>query len=163
MGGMALDLTGADTSGFDAMDAGTYDAVVFKAEMQETKGGPNAKLPAGTPKLNIQFKITEGGEDGKYFNRRQFTSYTFPPADYDKDKAAKMKGMLVRFLVAIGYEEKKVTAGKFNLDVEDLTGRECRIVVAKKPKYQGEPGEMDNEVKGVKAPGSGGSSGGGLI
>lgn len=163
MGGMALDLTGADTSGFAPIDAGTYDAVVFKAEMQETKGGPGSKLPAGTPKLNIQFKITEGGEDGKFYNRRQFTSYTFPPADYDKDKAAKMKGMLVRFLTAIGYDEKKVTGGKFNLDIEDLTGRECRIVVALKPKYQGAEGEMDNEVKGVKAAGSSSASAGGLI
>jgi hypothetical protein len=155
-----LDLSGADTSGFDTIKAGTYDAVVFKAEMQETKGGPEAKMPAGTPKLNIQLKITEE----PYNNRRVFTSYVIPPADYDPTKAAKMKGMFVRFLTAIGYDEKKVQSGKFNLDIEDLSGRECRVVVGVKPKWGGAEGETDNEVKGVKAIGdTSGATSGGLL
>jgi hypothetical protein len=150
MSGMPLDLSGADVKGFDPIPAGVYDATVFKAEMQETKGGPEAKMPAGTPRLNVQFRLA--AEEGEpFYNRRFFTSYTFPPADYDKAKAAKMQGMFVRFLTAIGYEEKKVMGGKFNLDVEDLAGRECRIVVALKPKYGGAEGEFDNEVKGVKS------------
>lgn len=156
-----LDLSGADLKGFDPIPAGVYDAIVVKAEMLETKGGADAKLPAGTPRLNIQFKI-DGGE---FDNRRVFTSYTFPPDSYDKAKGAKMKGMFVRFMVALGFDEKKLTSGKFNLDVDEITGRECRVVVALKPKYMGEEGEMDNEVKGVKARGEGGGSGGsgGLI
>lgn len=159
----SLDLSGADLRGFDPIPAGVYDAVVFKAEMQETKGGPEAKLPAGTPKVNIQFKITDGGEGAPFFNRRVFSSYVIPPEDYDKDKAAKLKGMLVRFLVAVGYDEKKVQSGKFSLDMDDLTGRDCRVVVALKPKYGGAEGEMDNEVKGVKAAGETASTAGGLL
>lgn len=151
-----LDLTGADTKGFDAIPSGTYACTVFEAQMQETKGGPEAKLPAGTPKINVQFRISEGEHE----NRRLFNAYVIPPADYVN--AAKLKGMLVNFLKAVGYDEKKIVSGKFNLDVEDLIGREVNVVVGQKPKYNGAEGEMDNEVRGVKAPGAV-NSGGGLL
>lgn len=151
-----LDLSGADAGGFEAIPSGTYDCVVQEAEWQETKGGQDAKLPAGTPRLNVQFKvIQEFAKDGtKVLNRRLFNGYTIPPADYDVEKSARMKGMMVNFLKAVGYDEKQITSGKFKLDVTDLTGRECRVVVGQKPKYNGEPGEMDNEVRGVKPVGS---------
>ena len=153
-----LDLTGADTTGFDPLPSGAYNCTVFAAEMQETKGGPEAKLPEGTPKINVQFRISEGD----YENRRLFNAYVIPPADYVN--APKLKGMLVRFLEALGYDEKKITSGKFNLDVEDMIGRECVVVVGQKPKYNGAEGEMDNVVKGVKPAGAGtGSTGGGLL
>lgn len=153
-----LDLSGADTKGFDVIPSGAYNATVFAAEMQETQGGPAAKLPAGTPKVNVQFRIS----DGEYENRRVFNSFVIPPADYEN--AAKLKGMLVRFLVALGYDEKKITSGKFDLDMEDLIGRECTVVVGQKPKYNGAEGEMDNVVKGIKPAGAAtGATGGGLL
>jgi hypothetical protein len=158
-----LDLSGADLKGFEPIPAGVYDAEIFKAEMGETKGGPEAKLPAGTPRLNVQFRIVDGGEGSPVYNRRVFTSFNFPDESYDAAKRAKAQGFFVRFMVAIGYDQKKLTNGKFQLDVEDLGGRECRVVVAQKPKYGGVEGEMDNEVKGVKERGEGSGSGSGLL
>lgn len=150
-----LDLSGADLKGFDPLPAGQYNAEVFSVKMEETQGG--GKLPAGTPRLNVQFRITEG----EYENRRVFGGYIIPPNDYEK--AAIMKGMFVRFLIAVGYDEKKVTSGKWTFDADDFPGRACVVTVAVEPK-RNDPGEMTNVVKAVKAPGSAtGNSGGGLL
>ena len=151
-----LDLSGADDSAFDPIPSGAYPAVVFEAAMTETKGGPEAKLPAGTPMLKVQFKITH--ED--YDNRRAFTNYVFPPEDYDQSKAAKLKGNLVRFLTALGYDRDKIVSGKFKLDVEELVGKECTVVLGQQ-EYNG---ETTNNVKGVKPAGElVGGSGSGLL
>lgn len=147
-----LDLSGADLKGFDPLPAGSYNATIFSAEMQETSGA--GKTPAGTPKLNIRFNVT----DEPFVNRVLWGNYVIPPDDYDK--AAQLKGMLVRFLTAVGYDEKKLTSGKFNLDLEDLAGRECVVTVKVEPKYGGEEGEMTNAVTGVKPAGSKTSGGG---
>jgi len=55
-------------------------------------------------------------------------------------------------------------SGKFNLDVEDLTGRECVVTVKVEQKYNAEPGVMTNTITGVKPAGSAtGTPAGGLI
>lgn len=157
-----LDLSGADTSGFDALPAGSYHCEVYKVEMQETKGGPNAKLPAGTPRMNVQFRVlgktgeAEQGEESPHYNRRLFNGYTFPPAKaadgskYPADKAAKMKGMIARFFVALGYTEEEVVSNEFAPDFEEMPGRACIVTIKVKQKYNGAEGELDNEVTGVK-------------
>lgn len=172
-----LDLSGADTSGFGGIPGGTYDAVIFAAKMEATKGAtehnPNPKLPKGTPMINVQFKITGGpdpetgehevGDDYKYFNRRAFRTFVIPP---DKiggkpyEHAARMKGMLVRFLQAAGYSDDDLASDEFDLDVEDLASRPVRITLSKKVKYGLNPEaedfdandneNFDNEVTGVK-------------
>jgi hypothetical protein len=119
-----LDLSGADLKGFDAIPSGSYDAIIFEVGEVETEN-PDGNLPVGTKGLNVQFKL-DGGE---YDNRRLFSRYWFPPADYDKTKRDKMLGMFARFLMAVGYSEKEVTGGKFKLDHDDLVGRECKISV----------------------------------
>lgn len=152
-----LDLSGADLKGFDPIPAGQYPAEVFEVKMEETQGGEGAKLPAGTPRVNVQFRIT----DGEYENRRVFNSYVLPPADYEK--AAIMKGMFVRFLIAVGYDEKKVTSGKWTFDADDFPGRACTVTVAQQPKRGGAEGEMVNVVKAVKPAGDTSGGGGGLL
>lgn len=149
-----LDLSDADTSGFEPLPSGLYDCVVFEAAWAETKGREGSKLPAGTPMLKIQFKVI----DPEFDNRRLFTQFVIPPDSYDKEKAAKMKGMLVRFLTALGYDEKKLTSGKFNLNLDDLQGREC-VVVAGQDKDLVDPTQMTNVVKAIKPAGSKISSG----
>lgn len=151
----ALNLAGADTKGFDAFPSGTYDAEVFEVSMTAIKG-EDGKLPKGTPGFNVQFKIT-GGE---YDNRRVFNNYWIAPAKVNGkkyDKKAMMDGMLVRFFVAIGYDEDQVTGGDFDPDLEDMIGKECRVVVGQK-EYEG---ETQNYLKGVKPAGE--SVGAGLI
>jgi Protein of unknown function (DUF669) len=137
-----LDLAGADLRGFDAIDSGRYDAKVGRAEWQKTKGGDNAKLPAGTPMLNIAYIIDGGEYDGRWV----FSKYVLPPADYDEKKASQMKGSLARMLMALGYPEDQVTSGGFSIDLEDLEERECNISVRKRMWE----GDFVNDVTGVR-------------
>lgn len=141
-----LDLSGADTTGFDPIPAGTYAATVFKADMKETKGGENAKLPAGTKMINVQFRISDEEE---YVNRRVFRQYVIAPAKVDGKKyehKAMMDGMLARFFESIGYSMEEITSGNFNMDLGDFAGRECRVTL----KIVTYNGEQKNEVTGVK-------------
>lgn len=179
-----LDLSQASDTSFDPFSSGTYDAVVYEAKMDEIKNKDgNGKLPAGTPMIKVQFKITGGpagnefpedgvgdakpfeagsGEDYKLFNRRVFRNYIIPPAKLDGKKYEHyemMNGMLVRFLTSLGFTEEEVKAGDFDLNLEDLAGRECRVVVATKqykPDPENEPDKVitQNEVKGTKPAGA---------
>lgn len=178
-----LDLTENEGGGFDAFSSGTYDAVVYEAKMDEIKNADGkGKLPAGTPMIKVQFKITGGpagqfvveegkdpktyeagqGEDYALNNRRVFRNYIIPPKMIDGqayEHYALMNGMLVRFLTALGYDEEVVTQPDFDLDLNDLSGQECRIVVGQKS-YKDpsstpeEPPVIQNEVKGVKPAGA---------
>jgi hypothetical protein len=141
-----LNLTGAETD--STLESGNYNCEVFEAEWAATKGGPDAKLPEGTPKLNVQFRVV----DPAFQNRRLFYSLVVPPDDYAS--AAKMKGMLVNLLVALGYEKAKVQSAKFQVELSDLIGRACVVRVSKDQKYGGVEGEFQNNVKGVKPAGS---------
>lgn len=156
--GGALDLSGADTKGFEALDSATYDCELFDFTWAETKGpraeNPDAKMPAGTPMLKLQLKVIEE----PYENRRLFDQFVIPPDDYDSEKRAKMLGALVRFFVAMGMDEAKVKDKKFKLNeaLENLVGEPVRVTVSKKQKYGTKPedNEWDNEVKGYKPIGS---------
>lgn len=156
MSGLNLDLSGASESNFDVIPSGTYDAVVFDVQQKATKGGPTAKLPAGTPMLSVQFKLVGGDVD----NRRVFTNYVIAPEkikDAETGRTVKNEnkgtsdGILYGFLKALGYDPDAIKSGQFALDFDDMKGRECRVKVGQR-EYQG---EMQNEVKGVKPAGSG--------
>jgi hypothetical protein len=155
-----LDLSGADNSGFEAVDAGAYNATVFEISQVETSG--SGKLPAGTPMVKVQF----AAQDEEIANRRFFTNYVIPNETQQPDaqKRARGLGMFVNFLVALGEDEKKLKTKGFDLEgLQDLVGRECVIKVGKEL-YKRSPeddGEWTNPVKAVKPAGSpiGGSSG----
>jgi hypothetical protein len=104
--------------------------------------------------IKVQFKITDEG----FVNRRAFAQYIIPPKDYDKEKAAKIKGMLVRFLMALGEDEAKVKSAKYEPDFEDFLGRPCVVTLGKEPKKDQNgnivEGEFNNPVKGVKPAGT---------
>lgn len=145
-----LDLSSADTKGFDPIPAGTYDATVYEVTPIKTEN-PEGRLPLGTPGINIQFKI----DGGPYDNRRVFNRYWMPPTDYDAEKRNKSLGMLARFLTAIGYDETEIKSGGFQLDLADMQNRECRVSVKVDTEYD------NNKVTNVKprqavAEGSGG-------
>lgn len=147
-----LNLADADLKGFDAIPSGVYPAEVYEVTIKETKGGPGAKMPEGTPMWNVQFRIPDGHE---YENRRFFRSLTIAPAQIDGkpyEHKKKMDGMIARFLMDIGYKEADVTGGKFKVDFEDMKGRPVGIVVKREQAYNTKPedNEFQNSVSGTK-------------
>lgn len=160
-----LNLSDADTSGFDPLPSETYKAEIFKVTKRTIGDDTEGKLPPGTAGVSVQFKIigngdlTEEGEDYEYYNRRVFNNFWLPGEDYDKSKGAKMKGMFVRFLVAIGYEESEVMSGNFDPDFDDMEDRECLVTLGPPNK-----GYDSNTVRGIKPLGDAVPAGGsGLI
>lgn len=152
-----LDLSGADTTGFDPVPSNRYNIRIHKYEMTET--GPNSKVP-GTPMLKLQLKIV----DGDYKDKIIFDQFTLPPAD--RENADKMLGFFVRFLIAIGYEEKTIKSKGFALTkLEDIVGREAVATVVEVPANPEKGYDASNNVKGYKPAGSMSAtgSGGGLI
>lgn len=159
-----LNLADADMKGFDPLEPGNYNAEVFEMKMDAVKNtSGEGKTPAGTPMLKIQFKIT----DEEYENRRVFSSFVIPPKDYDKSKAAKMKGMLARAFIALGTPEEEVLNKNFDPDFDDYLGLPCVVVVGKEPKRdrQGNivEGEYNNPVKNIKPAGSVASTSGSVL
>lgn len=153
-----LDLTGADTSGFEAIDAGRYSATVWEASWKESGG--EGKMPQGAPYLNVQFRLSDPPNE----NRRVFSKYfPVPYEGQEPDKAKKSQGMFVNFLTALGYEESNVKSKKFSLDLEELKGKECVVVLNKK--FNDYTSEMENNVTGVKKAGeaTGSQAAGGLL
>jgi hypothetical protein len=147
-----LDLSNADLSGFDAIPSAQYDAVVFEVTAAETEN-ETGKLPVGTKGISVRFKIDGGEHDGKSVWNR----YWFAPESYEKK--AQLDGILARFLVAIGYDEKEVTSGNFEINPENMEGRECNVAV-KRYTYDG----LDrNRVQGVRPRGTVTQGGAGLL
>lgn len=149
-----LDLSDAELQTFEALPAAKYNCTVFSAEWQEASG--QGKMPAGTPMLKVQFRIRDGEENS---NRRFFTNYMLPGEGYDPAKAVKIKGIFVGFLDALGYDKKKVMSGKFNLDLEELVGKECVVTVSKeidpyRTEQNGGETVWTNLVKGVAPAGA---------
>jgi len=147
--GGALDLTGANTKGMEPMDSGTYAFELFDYNWTETKGGEGSKLPAGSPRLNIQLKCI----DEPYENRRAFDGFNFPPADYDKEKREQALGFFARFLIAMGLPEDEVKSKKFNANeaLDALVGEPVLATVGLKQYTQGaSEGDWYNPVKGYK-------------
>src|SRR5262245_15984377 len=145
-----LDLSGADTSGFDAVDAGSYNCTVFEAEMSETSG--SSKLPAGVPMVRIQFAVQD---DGPAKGRRFFNNYVLPTEEQHAN-AKMMQGNFVKFLTALGEDEKKIRTKGFDPDnLTNLVGRDCVVRVSKEADTRdGHDGEWQNPVKSVKPAGS---------
>jgi len=144
-----LDLSDA-TSGFEPIDAGSYNASVFEVERTETSG--SGKLPQGVPMIKVQFAIQD---EGPAKGRRIFNNYPLPTNEQSQH-AGLMQGNFVQFLVALGMDEKTLkTKGFDEKKLEDLVGKECVIRVAKEPdSREGHEGEWQNPVKGVKPEGS---------
>jgi len=153
-----LNLADADLKGFDALEPGRGNAEVFEMKMDAVKNtSGTGKMPAGTPMVKVQFRLTENNEEGLE-NRRLFSQYIIPPKDYDQKKAQMMKGMLARLFIALGEDEATVLNNKFDPDFQDYVGRECVVSWKKTPKKDSDghviPDEFNNPVTGVKPAGS---------
>jgi hypothetical protein len=152
-----LNLSDADLTEFsyDLIPAGTkVRAEVFDIdETSITKD--DGKLPQGTPGYNVHFKVLNTGEGSKWYNKRVFNRYWIPGEGYDKEKAAKMRGMFVNFLIALGYTKEEVMGGSFAVDRDDIQGRELFIVVGKKAAQKDSDGNeiypAQNTIVGTKS------------
>lgn len=174
-----LDLTGADTSTFEAIPAGKYKAIIWDVVWDKTKNPDGTKkMPDGTPMLKVQVRLdNEEHADQEYEldgivtkigkNRTLFGQFVVPPPGYDPDAAAKMKGSIVNFLIAIGYDEKKVKSASFKIVPDDMKQKECCIIVNRYKYPKNDPnGTWQNGITGFKpvsAYGSGTQSAGALL
>jgi hypothetical protein len=156
-----LNLGDADLKGFDAVEPGRYNAEIVKITQDTVKNlSGTGKLPAGTPMVKVQFRLTsnlEGVTEG-IDNRRVWASYPIPPKDYDKKASSVMKGMIARLFIALGHTEEEVRDKGFAPEFDDYDGKEVQVTVGREPKkdMQGNivEGEFNNPVKAVKPPGS---------
>ncbi len=154
-----LNLSDGDTKGFDALDSGQYNADVFKIELTAVKN-EGGKTPVGTPMINVQYRIlsdAEGNTDG-VTNRRVFQTFVIPPKDHDPKKAQTLKGMLIKFFVALGDDEADVRNAKFDPELSEYVGKECVVALSKEQKRNRDgsivEGEFVNRVQAVKPAGS---------
>lgn len=140
-----LDLTTADTRG-NFMEGGWKDSVVSNITNIVTEN-PEGNLPLGTPGINVEFTI----DGGQYNSRKVWNRYWFPPAEYDAQKRDRSLGLFVRFVVALGYDEKEVKANGFNLEEQkpEMIGKDCQVNTKYDSNYD------NNQVKGVRARGAG--------
>jgi hypothetical protein len=144
-----LDLSGADTSGFEALPTSSYDCTVYEVEMTETRGGAGAKLPTGTPMVKVQFRIKDGEE---HAGHPFWTNFPLPDKTYEN--AGKTLGNFVNFLSALGEDADKVKTKGFDLNkLSSLQGRECVVRVTRE-EWPKDSGDFVNRVKGVKPAGS---------
>lgn len=149
-----LDLSGADTAGFEPVPIGSYNATVFEVDVAETTG--SGKLPAGVPMVKVQFAI----QDEPYVNRRVFNNYVLPSAG-QHENSARFLGTFVNFLVGVGEDETKIKSKGFDQSkLADLAGREC-VIRVKIGKTSEEYPDPQNQLVAVKPAGSavGGSGG----
>ncbi|MEM4409566.1 MAG: DUF669 domain-containing protein [Candidatus Caldarchaeum sp.] len=145
-----LDLSGADTTGFQPLPAGSYNASVYDIELSETRGG--GKLPAGVPMVRVRFSVL----DPPYEGRALFVNYPLPNAD-QSDNSSRLLGSFLNFLAALGENPDTLRKKGFDLrKLDELVGRECVVRVAVS-EWDGEP---TNTVRGVKPAGSPVSAGG---
>ena len=113
---MAIPIPGGFANVEDAfapLPAGTYDAVVFKGELRQA--GPDAKNP-GSDYIAWEFNILDEGYD-----RRKAWQNT--------SLVEKALPMLKRFLKVVGYTEDELNKDDFELDIDDVVGRKCRLVI----------------------------------
>lgn len=166
-----LDLTGATGEGigdFPAIPSGKYPARVRDAEWRKTGNG--GKLPEGTPYLNVQMQVVEEEEDRggmKVANRVVFGKLFVPPADYDAEKAMRMRNSFANFLTSVGYELSEIQKKSFKVNIEDLIGREAVMIVKKAvDTYRSDESETvyTNDIQGYKPAGESASNrSGGLM
>jgi hypothetical protein len=157
-----LDLTEREDS--QPVPAGRYRVSVADAEERHTSG--NGKLPEGTPmiwtRLRIEEPLFEPTDDEdkpvETVGRSVFNQTVIPPKDIDGEPYKNykmMNGIVYRTLLAFGYTKEELEAGDFELDYEDLKGRQAIATVSREPYTDPDTEEVtiNNRVKGLKPAG----------
>jgi hypothetical protein len=151
-----LNLTDYEESNFDAIPPGKYFASIYEIEERETQGGPDAKMPEGTPMIWVHFLIEgkvgedEGpNEDSPYYGKHAFRNMVIPPEDYGDKKAMKaMNGMIVSFFKSLGVSEETITNGEWEPDLNEYVENKLVIQLNRRPNKM--TGELSNNVVSFK-------------
>lgn len=124
-------LASANSSSYEPVPAGSYNATIYDVKSETVKAGPNE----GKPRYNIQFRLTGEGVE----NRRVFGYVALYVAnDFWKTQA---------FFSALGYDMK---SGKFVVpEVNDLLGKPIGVRVKVGADQNGQP---RNEIGGFDKP-----------
>jgi hypothetical protein len=133
---MAIPIQGGfadvEAASFEALPRGRYHVTVFEGEVKQS--GPNAKHP-GADYLAWTLKVQEG----KYSNRNVW---------YNTSLTEEARGLLKAFLQCF-YEEDELNNPDFELDINDVVGRECIAVV--RVGTNPNTGEANNNVSRCEA------------
>lgn len=118
-------------AGYDPLPAGIYVAEVTDGE--ERTSGEDAKHPGATY-IAWEFTI----QDEEYEGRKAWLNTSF---------VEKARGLLKGFLLGVGYDEATLDSPEFEVDIDDIVGRQCKLVVSvgTNPKTK----EANNSVKRV--------------
>jgi hypothetical protein len=124
-------LAAANSSSYEPVPAGSYNATIFDVKSEQVKSGPNE----GKPRFNIQFRL--GGQGVE--NRRVFGYVSlYAAGDFWKTKA---------FFSALGYDMK---SGKFTVpETTELLGKPIGVTVKIGTDQNGQP---RNEIGGFDKP-----------
>lgn len=158
-----LDLTEREDAA--PVPAGKYRVSVADAELRQTSG--NGKLPEGWTIIWTRLKIEEPlfeplDDEGKpvdVIGKSVFNQTTIPQQKLDDGSDYKnykmMNGILYRTLLAYGYTKEEMNSGEFELDEEDLKGRQAIATVARSTWTDPDTNEEvpKNDVKGLKPAG----------
>ena len=127
---LRVDFTNVEAGGFEPLPEGKYQATVFEVEQR-------VSASSGKPYLNWQFRIMGGDYDG----RRAFYMTSLQPQALWK---------LKEVLRHLGYSDEELS-GEFELDLTDLLGRECTILIG----HEQYNGEIRDRVLNVVGPSEG--------
>lgn len=119
--------------GFQPMPNGVYDAIV--SDGVETVVGPDGKAEnVGKPMFKWEFTIS----DEEYEGRKAWLNTTV---------SEKAMPILKSFLKAVGFTDEELDNENFALDVDDVIGRSCKLVLVQgtNPKTK----ERNNSVRRV--------------
>lgn len=119
--------------GFQPMPNGVYDAIISDGD--ETVVGPDGKKEnVGKPMYKWEFTIS----DEEYEGRKAWLNTTV---------TEKALPILKSFLKAVGYTDEELNDENFVLDVDDVIGRSCKLVLVQgvNPKTK----EKNNSVRRV--------------
>lgn len=124
-------LAAANSSSYEPVPAGSYNATIYDVKSETVKAGPNE----GKPRFNVQFRLTGDGVE----NRRVFGYVSlYTAGDFWKTKA---------FFSALGYDMK---SGKFTVpETNDLLGKPIGVTVKIGTDQNGQP---RNEIGGFDKP-----------
>jgi hypothetical protein len=149
---MRLNLADVEVRDFEALPAGKYIVKITDYENKETRGGPEAKLPAGTPMINFEFTVVSNvqGETDKLENRKLWTNIIIHP---------KVLFNLKGLLQGIGWSDEQL-AGDIDFEPDELVGAEMIVRVARR-EYPPNSGEFTNDIKGFATLDSASNSTGG--
>ena len=139
---------------FDVIPAGRYQARIVEGEIRTS--GDTAKHP-GSEYINWEYEITEGDfADRKLWGNSVFSHGSCSCKNWKAGSLFTLKDILG----ATGnWTDEELNSDEFDWEFEEVIGADVTLTVIIKP-YQGED---QNEIKKIKPPGQGVSSGAGSL